>query len=82
VREAFTDFGSYKLVNGVYYPFSLSTGSKQNPGQTTKITVDKIEANVKMDSAEFKMPPPPAMPLPQKHPEPPQPEKPKPPKEQ
>src|SRR5437868_8337074 len=30
VQESFTEMGSYKLVDGVYYPFSLSTGSKRN----------------------------------------------------
>jgi len=59
VRESFTEMGSYKLVNGVYFPFAMESGSPRNPEQTTKITIDKIEANVPIDPAEFKMPAPP-----------------------
>src|SRR5689334_1943430 len=46
VREDFRETGSYKLSGGVYYPFSMEIGSKQRPGSTTSITVDKIEVNV------------------------------------
>jgi len=56
VREIFSEPGSYKLVSGVYFPFSLETGSKQNPGEPTKITLEKMEANVPLDSKEFQMP--------------------------
>lgn len=57
VRESFSEMGSYKLVNGVYFPFAMESGSPRNPGETAKITIDKIEANVPIDPAEFKMPP-------------------------
>ncbi len=56
VRESFSEMGSFKLVNGVYFPFALESGSPRNPGETSKITIDKIEANVPIDPAEFKMP--------------------------
>ncbi|MGA2591498.1 MAG: hypothetical protein ABSH32_16380 [Bryobacteraceae bacterium] len=56
VRESYTEMGAYKLVAGVYFPFSLVSGSPRNPGEGAKITIDKIEANVPMDAAEFKMP--------------------------
>jgi len=56
VRESFSEMGSYKLVNGVYFPFAFETGSPRNPGETSKFTIEKIEANVPMDPAEFKMP--------------------------
>ena len=56
VRESFAEMGSYKLVDGIYFPFSMEAGNQRNPGQTVKITFDKIEANVAMDPAEFKMP--------------------------
>ncbi len=81
VRETFTDMGCYKLVEGIYFPFSLETGSMQNPDQRAKITIEKIEANVSIDAAEFRMPAAPAVPSPQKHEEPPKqkPEAPKPP---
>jgi hypothetical protein len=56
VRESFRNLGSYKLVAGVYFPFSIEAGSKQNPEDATKITIDTIEANVAVDLQEFKMP--------------------------
>lgn len=56
VRESFSEMGSFKLVNGVYFPFALESGSPRSPGETSKLTIDKIEANVPMDAAEFKMP--------------------------
>jgi hypothetical protein len=60
VRESFSEMGSFKLVNGVYFPFALESGSPRNPGETAKVTIDKIEANVPIDPAEFKMPAAPA----------------------
>lgn len=61
VRETFTNLGSYKKVNGVYFPFSMESGSPRNPGNTQKITLSKIEANVPIPDSDFKMPsgPPP-----------------------
>jgi hypothetical protein len=56
VREEFRETGSYKLSGGVYYPFSMEIGSKQRPGSTTSITVDKIEVNVPLEKREFQMP--------------------------
>lgn len=57
VRERVTELGSYKLVNGVYLPFSVETGPKRNPDARSKITYDKIEANVDLADADFKMRP-------------------------
>ena len=71
VRETFTEYGSYKLVNGVYYPFSMETGSKASPGSRAKVILDKVEANVPINESEFRMPAQPATPSPQTHPEPP-----------
>jgi hypothetical protein len=56
VQEDFNESGSFKQVGGVYYPFSLESGSKQNPVNTTKITIDKIEINVPMEKSHFQMP--------------------------
>jgi hypothetical protein len=56
VQEDFTESGSFKQVNGVYYPHALETGSKQNPVNTTKVTIDKIEINIPMEKASFQMP--------------------------
>lgn len=60
VHESVIDCGSYKLVAGVYFPFTVEASSKQNPGNQAKITFDRIEANVALDPAEFKMPATPA----------------------
>jgi len=56
VRETVIDLGSYKPVGGVMYPFSISQGSKSNPGSQA-ITVEKLEVNVPMDAGEFAVPP-------------------------
>ncbi|MBI3476485.1 MAG: hypothetical protein HY010_12200 [Acidobacteria bacterium] len=55
VRERVVDFGSYKPVNGVMYPFSISIGTKSNPGAQT-LTVEKVEANTAIDPADFAVP--------------------------
>jgi outer membrane lipoprotein-sorting protein len=55
VRERVTDVGAYKLVNGVYYPFSIETGPKRNPNARAKITFEKIEANVEIPDSDFRM---------------------------
>src|SRR5882672_9109912 len=52
VREKVFGLGSYKPVAGVMYPFSISQGPKDHPDAQT-ITVQKMEANVKMDPADF-----------------------------
>jgi hypothetical protein len=55
VRESVIEMGSYKPVNGVMYPYSVSQGSKANPGAQTT-TVSKIEVNVPIDKADFAVP--------------------------
>ena len=55
VRERIEDFGSYKAVNGVMFPFSIAGGSKSNPGQQT-LTIEKIEVNVPIENADFALP--------------------------
>ena len=55
VHESVIECGSYKLVAGVYMPFTYEVGSKQS-AERSKITYDKIEPNVTLDPAEFKMP--------------------------
>ena len=57
VRESVIECGSYKLVAGVYMPFTYEVGSKQSP-ERSKITYDKIEPNVALDPGVFKMPAP------------------------
>ncbi|MBI3645717.1 MAG: hypothetical protein HY233_07120 [Acidobacteriales bacterium] len=55
VRERLVDLGSYKPVNGVMYPFSIAVGPKNNPGAQT-ITVERMDANVAIDNAQFALP--------------------------
>ncbi|HTC46806.1 MAG TPA: hypothetical protein VK722_05770 [Candidatus Aquilonibacter sp.] len=56
VRERIVGLGSYKPVAGVMFPFSISSGPKNNPeAQTT--TVQKMEVNVAIDPADFALPP-------------------------
>jgi hypothetical protein len=55
VRERVTELGSYKQVNGVYFPFSIETGPKRDPSARAKITFEKIDANVEIPDSAFKM---------------------------
>lgn len=55
VRESVTEYGSYKPVAGVMYPYSISQGSKANPGAQTT-TISKIEVNVPINPADFALP--------------------------
>lgn len=56
VRESVIDLGSYKPVAGVMYPFTISQGSKANPGAQTT-TFEKIEVNVPINPSDFAVPP-------------------------
>jgi len=60
VRQSFSEMGCYKMVDGVYFPFAIQTGNPRSPGETSKLTIDKIEVNLPLDPAEFKMPATPA----------------------
>ncbi|MGA7560610.1 MAG: hypothetical protein WCF61_13015 [Terriglobales bacterium] len=55
VRDHVVGLGSYKPVAGVMFPFSISSGSKNNPDAQTS-TVQKMEANVTIDPADFALP--------------------------
>lgn len=68
VRETVTDFGSYKQVAGVYFPFSVQIGGRENLSDRAKLTFDKIEANVPIQPSDFRMPAAPTAPSPQKPP--------------
>ena len=48
-------FSDYQEVEGVYYPFSLTFGLKDQPGGQT-FTVEKMEINPVIDESEFKFP--------------------------
>lgn len=53
--ESETIVGDYKEVGGMMFPHSIDSGQKGNP-QRQKLTIDKIELNVPIDDARFKMP--------------------------
>lgn len=56
-QEFETSLGDYKQVNGVYLPFSSEFGPKGSSSTNRgKITFDKIEANVPLDSVRFTRP--------------------------
>ena len=71
IRESVQELGSYKQVNGVYFPFSVDSGPKSNPNARARVTFEKIEANVDLPDSLFKMPAMPASPAAAKMPEPP-----------
>ena len=56
VKENVTDLGSYKPVAGVMYPFSMSSGPKNDPSSWATVTVDKIEINSGVERSEFAVP--------------------------
>jgi hypothetical protein len=62
MRESVQELGSYKQVNGVYFPFSVDSGPKSNPNARARVTYDKIEANTDIPDSLFKMPAAPATP--------------------
>ena len=52
-----TDFGDYERVDGVYFPFAISTGPKGTPpDQMTQIAISKAEANVPVEDSIFAFP--------------------------
>lgn len=55
VRDRVMELGSYKAVNGVMYPFSITQGPKDHPDEET-VTVQKMEANLAFDPATFALP--------------------------
>jgi len=53
--ESVTDYGDYEQVDGVYFPFSMSTESKPD-GNRVQTTIEHAEANVAMDDSLFAFP--------------------------
>lgn len=53
--EMETDLGDYEKVGGVFLPFSLESGPK-GATDKQKIILDKGEANVAIDDAQFRFP--------------------------
>jgi len=62
VKESQTDLGSFKQVNGVFFPFSIASGPKNRPDQKGTVTIEKMEANVDIPDTGFRMPVAPSAP--------------------
>lgn len=56
-REVESSIGDYKEVEGIMFPFAIESGLKGG-SEKEKLTISKIELNVPVDDAIFKMPPP------------------------
>jgi photosystem II stability/assembly factor-like uncharacterized protein len=52
-----TDIGGYEQVSGVWFPFALESGAKGGP-RNYRITVERVELNVPVEDAWFKLPAP------------------------
>ena len=57
VKEQVTEYGSYKAVEGVMYPFSMAIWPKSDPTQARTVTIDKVEVNVPLAESVFAVPP-------------------------
>ncbi len=53
--EGESTIGDYKEVSGLMVPFAMESGQKGSP-QKMKMVFDKVEVNVPIDDARFKMP--------------------------
>jgi hypothetical protein len=52
-----TDYGDYELVNGVYFPFAITSGPKGAPADRgTQISIVRAQANVAIGDAAFAFP--------------------------
>lgn len=52
-----TDYGDYEQVNGVYFPFAITTGPRGGDDNSKmQISIDKAQANVAVDDAVFAFP--------------------------
>ncbi len=56
VKENASEMGSYKAVNGVMFPFSVSSGPKNDITSWQTVTFDKIEVNVPLEKSDFAVP--------------------------
>ncbi|HZO20934.1 MAG TPA: hypothetical protein VFB37_00430 [Steroidobacteraceae bacterium] len=55
--ETVTDYGDYEKVDGAYFAFAQESGPKGSSDRQ-KVQIDKAEANVPADDAEFRFPAP------------------------
>lgn len=59
-KETETDLGDYEQVNGVYFPFAITSGPKDAPDQKQTVTIASAQANTNVAPAQFAMPAAPA----------------------
>ena len=55
IQEGERYFGDYDKVDGIYFPFAITSGGKGDP-DPARVTVEKIELNVPLDDSLFSMP--------------------------
>jgi hypothetical protein len=55
LSERTTDFGDYEEVNGVFFPFSMTSENKAD-GNRSQTTIDHAEANTPIDDGLFAFP--------------------------
>jgi hypothetical protein len=56
VNERRYDLGSYKPVNGVMFPYSITSGPKNDPESATTVSVEKVEVNIPIEKSDFAVP--------------------------
>ncbi len=56
VKEQVTEYGSYKAVDGVMYPFSVAVWPKTDPSRLLTMSIDKVEVNVPLEESQFAVP--------------------------
>ena len=54
--KSVSDYGDYERINGVYFPFSSTTGDGGGDGGNQQLTVLKATANAPMDDSLFAFP--------------------------
>ena len=55
IQEGERYFGDYDKVDGIYFPFAITSGGKDDP-DPARITVEKVELNVPLEDSLFSMP--------------------------
>ena len=55
LSERTTDYGDYEEINGVFFPFSITSESKAD-GSRQQTTIEHAEANVPVDDSVFAFP--------------------------
>jgi hypothetical protein len=56
VKEMVREYGSYKAVHGVMYPFSLAIWAKTDPTRALTVTIENVEVNVPVAESQFAVP--------------------------